>query len=240
MPETERDVEILREIARYGFLHAKAIHLAFFSSLTEKACERVITKLLAKKLICAYPLLGAKKYYALTPEAARLLDLSDRQAGKPFAAQGLVTNYAYIRFCLFGEIKFRRLTRPEFEKRFPTLVEKRVLSRAYRTRYYLDHSEASKTAGIVRLSLIVLCVRTSISRSKKKVRREMETRRLAGPAWRAMIDSELFSITVLCASKPKAERLEDVLADEPFPLRVCYVPGLSKFVRLQRGRNQNE
>jgi hypothetical protein len=224
---TERDRLLLRSLAVYGLLDTKAVFLnCGFAPKQVKACERFITRHLKRGTICSYPLVGARKYYVLTTLGSRLIDLSDRRAGQCFAVQGLVANFAVMSYCLHSEQKFSRMTRPEFETKFPFLVGP-FLGRGYRTRYYLDTSNPD---GTVRLAMFVLDFGTKVRRLQRKVRREIDTLTKTGPACAALIKAQLFSITILAFNEQKATRLRKLFKGEPYHVRICYVPGVSELL----------
>ena len=228
MVVTERDRSLLRSLAVYGLLDTKAVFLnCGFAPKHVKACERFITRHLQRGTICSYPLIGARKYYVLTTLGARLIDLPDRRAGQCFAVQGLVANFAVMSYCLHSEQKFSRMTRPEFEAKFPILVAPKVLGRGHRSRYYLDTSDPD---GTVRLALFLLDFGSKARRLQRKARREIQIRIEAGPAWKAMIQAQLFSITILVFNEQKAIRLRKLFKSEPFHVRVCFVPGVSELL----------
>ena len=221
MRVNERDSDIARMIARQGLVDTIALHRFFFEpyGLSMKACERIVTKLQRLGIVCSYTLFDSRKYYTLTPLGARLIDIPDRRAGQPFAAQGLINNYAIMSLCLHGPKKFRRLTRPEFVQGFPELVAPRVLGvTSYRTRYYVDDSD-----GEVRLGLFVGDYGRNIRRLHKKIRFEAQKRYEANADWNGAVKTHMFSFTVLTFMESKAERIRKLLERERFHSRVCVV-----------------
>jgi hypothetical protein len=226
----KRQNKVLNRLKRDGLLVSEAIHRVGYDDVTAKASERGTTQLLRQGLICSHQLDGARKYYTLTPKGAREIDYTDRRAGEPFVAQGLFMNYAIMSFCLLGKDRFERMTRPEFCAKFPLLVGPRVLGSAFRTRYFLDHTDAKKKGGAVRLALAVCDLGSRLRRIQKKARREVQKRAECSEHWKLIINSDLFSISILTFSKAKAERLETLLEGEKFHVRVSVVPGLDELL----------
>ncbi len=226
----KRQKDFLNGLKIHGLLNSEAIRKIAYEDVTAKASERGTTQLANLGLICSHPLQGAKKYWTLSERGARAIDYTDRRAGQSFAGQGLFMNYAIMSFCLLSGERFERMTRPEFCSKFPLLVGPRVLGSAFRTRYYLDRSGATKKRGTVRLGLMVCDLGSRLGRIQKKARREVQKRIQCNEHWKALIDAELFSITILTFSEAKVQRLETLLEDEKFHVRVCVVPGLSELL----------
>jgi hypothetical protein len=220
----ERDELVLRTLARYGLLPAEALRRRYFAGKTKKACERLVTRLMAEGLVCSYRLNGNRKYYMLTADGARRIGVSDVAAGKPFAAQGLCQNLAMAAYCLLGTKQFERMTQEEFIARFPALARAAKLGRGSRTRYYLDTTDAK-----VRLALMVCDFGADTRRVAKKALDEVNRRIGASGEFAAMVHSQLFSVTILTSFQRKAVRIAEVLKSADFHHRVVVVPELGRF-----------
>lgn len=221
----DRDRAILDLIDRYGLVTAEVLLRTLFPGLTDKAVERVLTRLMSQGLLQSAPLMGRKCYYTLTPAAARLLGL-DESASRPMGEQARLQNVAMLNHCLLGSIPAKRMTRAEFVARFPALAVDRAVSSSRRTRYWLDTSEhgTSKT-GVVRLALMLPTIGSNPRRIARKARREVEKRQGCGDDFAGLIRNRLFSVTVLVEDEEKGRRVAAILARDPWHSRVVVVPG---------------
>src|SRR5262249_27385590 len=140
--------QVLRLAARYGLVTAPVLHRAVFAECTPKAVERVLTALQRAGDLRSHVLHGRTKYYTLTAAAAKRLGASDKRAGTPFGAQGLIRAYGILCYCLLNEPRRQKFTPEEFAEKFPDYVARGL----QQNRYFLE----SNADGIVRLSLFVV------------------------------------------------------------------------------------
>jgi len=229
MSDSPRGDRILLLAARYGLLTHAGIAASLFAS--EKAAERLITRLLSADRLRSQPLVGRKVYYTLTPQSAKDLGLDANRFVLPMGVQALASNFAMMAFCLLGEPRHERLLRGEFIAKFEGLAKPGVLTAAHRTRYYLDFID--KAQGHVRLALLVPDLGQHPRRLARKVRREIEKRRQI-PQLKDLIRDRLFSVTVLTGFPEKARQLTANLAKEPFHFRAAIVPDLAELLLFTR------
>jgi len=212
---TERDQDILQLIARYGLASVSVLHPLLFAGLTEKAVERVITRLVKTGLLRSLPLFGKQCGYTLTPLAAQALGLDSKRFRRPPGTLALIRSYAILLFCAAGGRRFKKMTAAEFRTRFPQLVAPGICQE----RYFLD-AEA-------RLSLLVGDFGADWRRLVRKARREVQRRR-SREGWKLLLDRKLFSVTLLVGTEEKARPLRAALAKEDFPAAVIVVPELTR------------
>src|SRR5262245_48815760 len=98
MSDLGRDYDIVCLAARYGVLTPVAIAVSLFKGLSDKAAERMTTRLLSAHRLQSLPLVGRKVYYTLTGSAAKDLGLSPDRFAIPMGAQALTTNFAIMAF----------------------------------------------------------------------------------------------------------------------------------------------
>src|SRR5690606_4762836 len=196
---SERDLAILKLTWRYRLGLPEVYHRLLFDGLTPKAAERVITRLMKEGLLRSHLLFGARRYYTLTPRAARVLGVREKWLERPMGPQALIQNMSILAACCLAEPPRERMTAEEFAGRFPGLVVRGLGA----SRYYLDRDEAR---GVVRLALYLPDFQSDVRRLVRKVRREFD-RRMRHPEWNRLIKGGLFLVTVLTAFPRKADAL---------------------------------
>ncbi|MBY0460896.1 MAG: hypothetical protein K2V38_26550 [Gemmataceae bacterium] len=224
---TDRDLDILTLAARYGLMTPAVLHPLFFAGLTEKAVERVVTRLVGDDLLRSQPLVGPRCCYTLTAKAARLLGLDEKRYTLPAGPISLIKNYGILVHSLGGPTRRQRMTAAEFGARFPGL-DARGMSH---DRYFLD--------DFSRLSLFVCDHGADWRRLTRKVRKEAD-RRGRLDAWKPFFAAKLFSVTLLSASAAKTARLTKALDREPFPVVVATVPELARLIGQHNPRGDDD
>lgn len=223
----DRDLDILTLAARYGLVTQAVLHPLFFDGLTDKAVERVVTRLLGDDLLRSQPLVGPRCCYTLTEKAARLLGLDEKRYALPAGPASLLKNWGILHFCLGGPTRRQRMTPAEFRARFPGL-DARGMSH---DRYIVD--------DFARLSLLVCDHGADWRRLTRKVRKEAD-RRGRLDAWKPFFASKLVSVTLLSASAAKTARLTKALDREPFPVVVATVPELAHLIGRHNPRGDDD
>jgi hypothetical protein len=235
---TDRDRHILELIARYGLVTVDALKRIF--DLTDKAVERVLTRLIAIGLLESTQLVGRRHYYTFTAAGARLIGL-DEAASRPIGSQALLQNYAMLSHCVLGPDPTERMTRAEFVARFPTLAVAGAISSSRWTRYCLDASErCNGGSGMVRLALLLPTIGSNPRRIARKARREVEKRWRSSEAFAGLIRARLFSIIVLVEDDEKGRRVAAMLARDPWHSRAVVVSGYLDLVLSVGGRSRND
>lgn len=219
----DRAKQIEQLIARYGLVTVEALSASIFRGLSDKAAERVITRLLTEERIRSQPLVGRRSFYTLTAAAARNLGVDADRCHLPLGAQAILEQYAMMAFCLLVEPQHERLMRREFLEKFDAIMGPGAVGRVLRTRYYLDKSD--QRDGVVRLSLMVPDLGSHPRRLIRKARRKVEQRLAAGGSSLDLVRQGLFSVTVLTGFEAKARQLTESLRTASFHSRVVVVPG---------------
>lgn len=229
---------ILELIARYGLVTVEALRRIF--DLTDKAVERVLTRLIAIGLLESTQLVGRRHYYTLSASGAKLIGL-DETVSRPMGAQALLQNYAMLSHCVLGPSPSERMTRAEFVARFPGLAVAGAISSSRRTRYCLDASEKSSGGSdTVRLALLLPTIGSNPRRIARKARREVEKRRRSSEAFAGLIRARLFSVLVLVEDDEKGRRIAAMLARDPWHSRAAVVPGYLDLLLSVGGRSRND
>lgn len=83
----DRGDQVEQLIARYGLTTVAALSASVFRGLSEKAAERVLTRLLAAERIRSLPLVDRKCFYTLTASAARAHGVDGDRLHLPMGAQ---------------------------------------------------------------------------------------------------------------------------------------------------------
>lgn len=215
----DRDQDILMFVGRFRLTDKRALHRSFFPALSEKAVERVTTRLQRQRLLTPIPLYRRLCAYTLTPKAAAELGLSPKPYERPMGAQAVLSNYAVLRYCLGQDPPLKRMTGAEFVSRLPQLNHPGLSASRY---YWLKDAEAAKA----RLGLLLVDCGQHRRRQVRKARREVE-KRLRLPSWKGIINNDLFSVAVLTAFEAKAEFLRERLAAERWHSVVAVVRELA-------------
>lgn len=215
----DRDHEILQEVDRYKVIDKASLHQRFFADVTEKAVERVTTRLQAEGLLTSVPLNGRLCGYTMTPKAASLIGVSPKAYERPMGSQAVFSNYAILRHCLASSGRCKRLTTAEFLKHMPQLNQRGLSA----NRYHWAHDEQAQKS---RLSVFLVDCGQHQRRILRKARREVE-KRLRFEAWKPVISNDLFCVTILTPFDRKAAFLRSKLAQESWHSVVALLPELA-------------
>jgi hypothetical protein len=229
---TDRQLAIVREIARYGVMSAEALsHLAYDG--VEASARKMLGRLARQRLVrdATHPI-GGRRFYGLTPRVAALLGVSENLA-RPLGAQALRDRYGMLAFCALcdhcpGERPVR-LIRVELEAMRPGLLAVPGIDPA-RHHYYVEQG---------RLARAVVDHDATVERTVRKCQ-EIYVRWWEQPALRPLLDDFLM-LTVLTPSTPKRDRIRELLrvSGTPFLVRVVALPALSH-VPIRRGLDSPE
>ena len=224
----ERIETILRFTTLFGISTPEVLHRAVFGDgVTSKAVERCLTRAMDRSLLRSYPLHGKFCYYVATEVGERLIGVESKRAGQPFGWQGLIRAYATLLYCTAGPGR-KKITRREFEERFPALKIPGLPAGAY----YLDSDPAS---GRVRLGLICADQGAGTRRLVRRLRNEIERRRKHS-AWADYLRGDHLAVALLTATPEKAERLRRALSGEIFTVRVEAIPQLLDLLAKEERR----
>jgi hypothetical protein len=213
------------------------LHVVFFSGLTAKAAERVLTRLLRQGMIASHAFVGNSVYYTLTAASARAIGLDESRAVRPLGPQSLAKRYSELLFSTAVTPPRVLLTRSEFKARFPRVApteaeigegKGRGLSS---DRYYIDAGELPHLGGKPRLAFIVTDYRSHQRRLVKKIRREYHKRACLSH-FRELLQADQLLFTVLTPFPKKAALVAAGLSGEPFRARVETVPGYAELVAV--------
>lgn len=195
---------------------------------SDKAVERLVSRLLAEGTIESHQLMGPSRYYVLSGEACRRHGINDgRSSTQAFGHQGLLQNFAMTLSGVYGNPPKQRLTRDEFAQKLPMLCENGRAPKHYRTRYFIDDS--LRAEGVVRIGLFVVDLGQHMRRLVRKVRREVERRRVGRFA--ELVQQKLLVPFVLTSSNAKAKQLETMLREFEYPRVIEVHDALGRLLR---------
>lgn len=222
----QRDLELLEHVRRYRITVPEAVStLPSFVATGKHAAKNVLRRLSGSgRYLKSAPLYRTRRYYHLTPKGARLLG-EHESLGKPLTPDPLIRAYAILAFCKLQGRSHERLTPAEFEGHFPELVR-----RGQRTEYYIDSDESGHRLSYIRVDY---GGQGRWDRLIARLRKDI-SKRCEAEAFRKLILSGEFSLTVLTALPQKAERLRQAVAGLedplPVPVRVELVPELLEMI----------
>jgi hypothetical protein len=158
----DRDLRILRHVARYRLTTLETVWLCFFKAegKSQEAAKSTLRRLWQDETpyLASQPLTGFGKavYYHLTPEGAAALGFAEpKRIGHGFdKADVRAAHYGRLLFCCHGEPRRPKFTPEEFDACFPGLRAPgtELFARFFVDAYYLDVDPD----GVQRLGLILV------------------------------------------------------------------------------------
>jgi hypothetical protein len=195
--------QVVRDVARYGLVTAKAEQRLRFPDLTEDALRKLLARMTERGWLVRHPLHGQEPYFVLGPPALAALGL--RRPTKALGHQALLEHYAVLLACARRGCDV--FTEDEFRARFPDLSEPGLSAK----NLFRD-----ATADPPRLGWFVVDHDKLSSRMVGKVGRRV-ARLLASdrPGLHRLVLAGGFSAHVVTASEGKRQNLQAAFARKP-------------------------
>ena len=242
---TQRDMRILRHVARFRMTTQESLHVQFFEGKDRDAVKSTLRRLCgptrnrshgSARYLCSEQLDDRRTYYRLTVRATRLLGVS-KDLARPLGIQARIRRYAVLWFlCIEPSAARVPLSLRDYPDNFALDGER--LSRAH---FYIEE----QTGGETRLGFTVV----DHGRHRLRIFRNAAAamRRFLARGWiDEYITSHCFDLTVLTLTETAQRGIELGLEDYlrrvlvadldrfvartgetlPFSLRTLVVPGL--------------
>jgi hypothetical protein len=116
----DRDRRVFDQIARYRLTTNATLRATLLPDAKPNAVVKLTARLVRDGWLRAYPYVGPRTYFVLTPPAARLCGVGEDRAA-PLGPQALPTEAAVLGYCLAGSRRRHRLTPAELADRLPWL-----------------------------------------------------------------------------------------------------------------------
>lgn len=221
-----RDDEIFEHVLRYRLTTREVLHRLYFAECEPNAVTKVTSRLCRHGLLNVhrFDAAGARSYYLLGPEGARLLGAS-RKRIEPLGVQALPIEYGTLLFCTAAEGR-ERLTRRELQEHHPEYLVPGLDA----SRYYLD-----RDGETTRLASIRVDCGGGVDHVVRKCRGDLGERQRHDPFAR-LIERGQFLIAVVTARAEKAEAIRAALRRHHWPIRfrVEVVPELAPLIAEAR------
>lgn len=227
---TKRDEEILAHIATYRITVPEVLTEIFFPGVDRSAVTKVLSRLTRSGHLECHDLYPPRKFWTLSPAAAR-----DRGLSEGFSVigpQALAHSYATLYFCCSSGASAdrRHITRWELLRDRPQYAPKGLPAQDY----FLE--TAGKTT---RLGFLVVDHGANYQRILRKCR-DATQKRYAHDSFRSLIDDERFLIAIATYREEKKGRLVAALDDSEIKISVPYaievIPGLKDLIP-RKGKN---
>lgn len=218
---TDRDLEILRHVARYRLSTRELLQQLFFPDATPSAVYKVVARLEKSKLLRECRLSVGFSYYILGRRAADYLP-AEPKSRQRFTEQSFPLAYAYASFCVAHNL--RRLTSAEFSRCFPELCEPGKPTGIY----YVDDRRQPSRIGTVLLD------RGNSPRNIVRKLQRLMRQRYKTPAFASLIQNGWFCVTILTCWPLKQEYLQSVVQQSirsPISIDIVTVSELEQFYR---------
>ena len=220
-PFTNRDIAILDHVHRYRLTTPDFLRQRFFPDATPSAVSKVTTRLVVEKCLLERQLRPGFRYYVLGGRGAAMVGAEPRSARR-FTEQSLPLAYGLLAFCSANGLV--RLTSREFQAAFPELAS----AQSQTSGYFRDTRDEPTRLGMALLDR---------GNPPKEILRKLNRlilQRYRNPSFLSLIQSGLFSITILTAWPVKQRYLLSALRQAtrgPTRLQVEVVPELQLFYR---------
>jgi hypothetical protein len=197
-----RDQLVLDQIARYRLTTNAVLRVTLFPQTKANAVVKVTARLVRDGWLHAFPFIGSRVYFALTPSAARRNGVGEERAAT-LGPQALPTEAAVLEYCLAGSRKRHRLTATELAEKVPWLpAALRVAPHALDADGHLE--------------LIRVDLGAPADHVARKCLADI-TRRLAVPECERLVRAGRLRLIVLTPSAEKAAAVRRSLAAKELP-----------------------
>jgi hypothetical protein len=215
---TGRDEAILEHVHRYRISTIEVLHRLFWEpGTTLNAVSQVLGRLDAH--LQTAPLVGPRRYYLLTPEAAREFG-EEEEFARPLGATSLARHYAMLELCCLSDERREHITPRELREGFPRFNLRGVA----RHGYFHTHGEPPRLGW-----LEVDCGGHAARRARKCL--EQFRKRHQHEAFRELADRGQFGIALVTTSPAKREAIERALEKlDPFPIEIHVLPAVRDII----------
>lgn len=221
---TERDKRILDFITRYRIgTNALVRDACFKSECGVKNVDRVLLRLVRRKLLRRSVLAVGRSYYTMTRRGLALKD-KNAKSPSPLTEQTLPVVLATANYCVSHGL--HRFTRDEFVERYPEYIRPGICSSNYALR---------KTADGFQLEMLATDRGGAAHRIRTRVRRFIWQRKDM-PAFSALMREGKFRITVLTATPEQQWKILRRIGDafEPVEVAAVVIPELADLLMLRK------
>jgi hypothetical protein len=210
-----RDRKIVDQIARYRLTTNAVLRVTLFPEAKPNAVVKVTARLVRDGWLQAFPFIGSRTYFVLTPSAARTCGVGEDRAA-PLGSQSLPTETAVLEYCLAGTRKRHRLMATELAEKLPWLpADLRAAPHAVDSDGFLE--------------LIRVDLGAPADHVARKCLADI-TRRLAIPECERLIRQGRLRLIVLAPAAEKADAIRRSLAAKEFPeslaIHLAVIPDL--------------
>jgi hypothetical protein len=221
---TERDERILAHVLRFRVTTYEALKRLFFPENGLDAVKSWVRRMQTGGYLRSAHLLAPRRYYYLTPKAARLFGASDKVA-RDLEGGGLLRVYGILAYCCMEGRVRRKLSRQEFEGTLPELVQPSLVASS--TSYYLDDDEVLGRPSKRRLGFVLVDSGRASRRIHSQVRHVI-AERFKFPEWRQLFADDRFILAIVTVSPQRKEAIEKTLraSSHTVPWRVAVVSDL--------------
>jgi hypothetical protein len=215
---TGTDEAILAHVRRFRMTTQEVVHRLFYPGRDPDVVKSSLRRLRDGGHLASATLYQQRRYYHLTPRAARVLFGEKDKVARPFGEQALPRAYGILAFCCLREPTRTKYTTAEFEKTFPQLVAPGLPS----SWYYRDEDGTHNRLGFIQVDHGAHH-RRIVSKCHAVIRRRMEF-----DTWRTLITADRFVIAIVTARQRKADRIQETLREElqTVKFRIELVPEL--------------
>lgn len=208
---TDRDRSILDHLKRYRITTNEVLETRFFGGDGHDALKTVRRRLVGA-FLQARPLgIGRRRYYQLTPRAARMFGEPEEVAA-PLGTQALPRAYAVLVFCCLSGKRRERLHRDELREEYPELAGS---SLATHSDLYID-----EWGGKPRLARILVDYGGETAALVRKCHRFLAESRDRIAGFSNMLRQDAFTVTILTGEETKKQSIIDALTRKPLDARV--------------------
>ena len=202
MSISDKQMATLRHIHRFRITTQAALQRMLFTK-SPGAVRNHLQRLRDRCLVEGSDL-GAKRYYALTRRALRLLDQRP-DSYSPLGADAILERFGVLEFCARAPKERSKYLPKEFFLQFPELSAKNVSAQ----NYYLD-----MTGGERRLGWIHVHRTADPRRDRDRLVHKVLERRARHPRWKEVLDDRVFALGIVVPSERRADDLRELLAED--------------------------
>ncbi len=227
----DRDYDIFEHILRYRLTTREVLHKLFFNDSEENAVTKVTSRLTEHGFLNRHDLYPPRTYFVLGPKAGRIMGVSPKKT-RELGPQALIREYAMLIYCCMvpdavpphpltpqtdtpapsdiTKQRRGRLTVAELSTGFPSLLQRKLDS----SHYYVD-----RVGDTTRLNYLRVDYGGPPEHLVRKARQDIQAR-LPHPAFRQLMDSGRFLLTILTGRKEKQAAIEQSLKDHEWPVEI--------------------
>jgi len=198
---TDRDRQILAHLRTFRMTTTEVLQRLFFSGQDVEAVKSWTRRMKQAGVIGSAPFIKPRKYIYITEGAMERLFGETPQSGGPLTAFSLARQYGILAFCCLGTTPQRKLSRREFQEKFPNLSGGNKLPQDF---YYVDKGSTPQRLGFIYVD------HGSRAQRIHQRYRQIVAQRFTILSWRTdVIDRGRFMVAIVTAKPEKAKRIEE-------------------------------